>query len=115
MGGICPPPPLPSLSWVRGSPPPGALARGLPQALQGGGRWLHVTVAEAAGIQQVVLRGNIQAAVLGSFGVLPGACPLQRGLEKFSDPPVFLGRGLPHNLQLPFHFSERNNQYKENV
>ena len=107
--------PLPSLSWVRGSPPPGALARGLPRALRGGGRWLHVTVAEAAGIQQVVLRGNIQAAVLGSSGILPGACPLQRGLEKFSDPPVFLGRGLPHNLQLPFHFSERNKQYKENV
>lgn len=65
-------------------------------------------MASCHSIQHVLLRDNIQATVLGSSGVLPGACLLQRGLEKFSDPPVFLGRGLPHNLQLAFHFSERN-------
>lgn len=65
-------------------------------------------MASCHSIQHVLLRDNMQAAVLGSSGVLPGVCPLQRGLEKFSDPPVFLGRGLPHNFQLTFHFSERN-------
>lgn len=38
----------PSLSWVRRSPPPGALARGLPQALEGGRRWLHVTASSTS-------------------------------------------------------------------
>lgn len=65
-------------------------------------------MASCHSIQHGLLRDNIQAAVLRNSGVLPGACPLQSGLEKFSDPPVFLGRGLPHNLQLAFHFSERN-------
>lgn len=39
---------------------------------------------------------------------VPRARPLQRGLQKLSDSPVFLGGRLPNNLKLAFDFSERN-------
>lgn len=110
MGGGAGPP------AVAGRPPSqAALAWGLPQALVGGGRRLQVTIAEAAAIQHVAQRAAVEAGVLESSGVIPQACPLQRGLEKFPDPSVFFGGGLPDNFKLAFHFSERNTQNKGKV
>lgn len=96
-----------SLFWVRQTFRAQVLAEGLLQTLVGGGRRLHVTVAEAAAIQHVTLSKALEAGILGGSGAGPHARPLQCRSEKFSDSLVFLGGRLPNDFKLTFHCSER--------
>ena len=57
----------PSLSWVRWSPPPGALAWGLPQALEGARQWLHVT-ASSTSCWEITSRQRSSEALVFSQG-----------------------------------------------
>lgn len=97
----------PSLFWARQTFWAHVLAQQLLQTLAGGGRRLHVTVAEAAVIQHVALSKAVEARILGGSRAGPHACPLQCGLQKFSDSLVFLGGRLPNNFKLTLHCSEK--------
>lgn len=93
----------------------GAIAQGLQNILAAGGRGLQVTVGEDAAIQQGSLRDAIEEGILASSRAVPHACPLQPGLEKFSDSLVFLGGRLPNHFELDFHCSEKETKRRKSL